>query len=247
MCATTAALTAFEVAVAGGGASFARSENVGVHAETHAATGLAPVESCRGEDLVEALFFSLRFDGLRARDDHRANCCSDVVTAHDGGCGAEVFDAGVGAGAKKDTIDLDLFDGFSRMKPHVFQRALEGLPIGLGSGGIREGNSVLNACHHAGTGSPTDSRRDVGGVDRKLTVEDCSFFGYKFRPVRYRFVPCGSSWREAAALEIGEGSGVGCDHAGTSSSLDAHIADGHAAFHREGADGRTCVLDDIVR
>ena len=43
--AASAALAAFEVAVAGGGAAFAGLQDVGVHAETHAAAGLAPLEA----------------------------------------------------------------------------------------------------------------------------------------------------------------------------------------------------------
>ena len=44
--AATAALAAFEVAVAGGGAALAGGEDVGVHAEAHAAAGFAPLEAC---------------------------------------------------------------------------------------------------------------------------------------------------------------------------------------------------------
>ena len=51
---------------------------------------------------------------------------------------------------------------------------------------------------------------------------------------------------EAAAFEVGEGGGVGGDHAGAGSGFDAHVADGHAAFHGEGADGGAGVLDDVA-
>ena len=52
--------------------------------------------------------------------------------------------------------------------------------------------------------------------------------------------------REAAAFEVGEGGLVGGDHAGAGSGFDAHVADGHAAFHGEGADGGAGVLDDVA-
>jgi hypothetical protein len=52
--------------------------------------------------------------------------------------------------------------------------------------------------------------------------------------------------REAAALEIGEGGLVGSDHAGAGAGFDAHVADGHAAFHGERADGGAGVLDDAA-
>ena len=64
--------------------------------------------------------------------------------------------------------------------------------------------------------------------------------------MRDGLVPCCALRREAAAFEVGEGGLVGGDHAGAGSGLDAHVADGHAAFHREGADGGAGVLDDVA-
>ena len=63
---------------------------------------------------VEAFFFGLRFDGLRAGDDHGADRGGDVVAVDDLGGGAEVFDAAVGAGAEEDGVDLDVFDRLCR-------------------------------------------------------------------------------------------------------------------------------------
>ena len=72
---------------------------------------------------------------------------------------------------------------------------------------------------------------------------------------RQRFRPCSRSrqtehprgaGREAAALEVGEGGVVGRDHSGAGTGLDAHVADGHAALHGEGADGGAGVLDDVA-
>ncbi len=42
-----------------------------------------------------------------------------------------------------------------------------------------------------------------------------------------------------------EGRLVGGDHAGTAAALDRHVADGHAALHRERADRRAGVLHDV--
>ena len=56
--AASAALAAFEVAVGGGGATFAGLQDVGVHAEAHGAAGLAPLKARGAEDLVETLFFA---------------------------------------------------------------------------------------------------------------------------------------------------------------------------------------------
>ncbi len=59
-------------------------------------------------------------------------------------------------------------------------------------------------------------------------------------------VPCGALRGEAAALEVGEGGVVGGDHAGAGTGFDAHVADGHAAFHGERADGGAGVLDCVA-
>src|SRR4051794_33168078 len=45
-------LSPFEVPVAGRSAALARLERVGVHAQAHAATRLAPFKACLREDLV---------------------------------------------------------------------------------------------------------------------------------------------------------------------------------------------------
>src|SRR5438034_10510109 len=65
------ALAALEIAVAGAGAALVRRKNVRVHADAHAAARVAPLETCLGKDLVEALFFRLRFDAARTRHNQR--------------------------------------------------------------------------------------------------------------------------------------------------------------------------------
>src|SRR5580698_9631924 len=83
MCAASATLAAFEVAVRGGGAAFAWLQDVGVHTEAHAAAGLAPLEAGGLEDEVEAFFFGLMLHLLRAGNDHRAHSGGDVMAADD--------------------------------------------------------------------------------------------------------------------------------------------------------------------
>ena len=47
-------------------------------------------------------------------------------------------------------------------------------------------------------------------------------------------------------MEVREGGVVGGNHAGAGTGFDAHVADGHAAFHGEGADGGAGVLDCVA-
>ena len=56
------------------------------------------------------------------------------------GGGAEIFDAGVGAGAEKDGVELDVFDLCAGFEVHVLERAGEALAVGLGEGVVGGGN-----------------------------------------------------------------------------------------------------------
>ncbi len=86
------------------------------------------------EDLVEAFALGLLLDLLRAGNDHGADGGGDVVAADDLGGGAEVFDAGVGAGAEEDGVELDVFDLRAGLEVHVLESAGEALAVGLGEG-----------------------------------------------------------------------------------------------------------------
>ena len=110
---------------------------------------------------------------------------------------------------------------------------------GVGDGG-RDGRD------HAGAGAPTDVGNQRGGIDDQFAIELCARIGGQLAPFRNRLVPGCALGRESAALQIGEGCFVGSDHAGARARLDAHVADGHAAFHRERANGRAGVLDDAA-
>src|SRR5205807_190670 len=64
-------LPTLEIAVRGAGAALMRRQNVGVHADAHAAASVAPLETGVAENFVEAFFFSLRLDAARAGDNQR--------------------------------------------------------------------------------------------------------------------------------------------------------------------------------
>ena len=181
--AAAAALAAFEVAVGGGGAAFAGLEDVGVHSEAHGAAGLAPVEAGVAEDFVEAFALGLCLDLLGAGDDHGADGGGDVVTAHDLGGGAEVFYAGVGAGAEEDGVDFDFGNGHAGLEVHVFEGSGEGFAVGFGEGVFGAGDGGLDGGDHSGRGAPGDTGGELGGVQVQLAVEDCSWIGYELGPV----------------------------------------------------------------
>src|SRR5260370_23693132 len=70
MRAAVLALAALEIAIAGAGAALVRWQDVGVHADAHAAAGVAPLETGGAENFVEPLFFGLRLDPPRPRNNH---------------------------------------------------------------------------------------------------------------------------------------------------------------------------------
>src|SRR5215510_14528131 len=59
MCAAATSLTTLEIAIARRGATLARLQDVGIHSQTHRASGLAPFKTRITEDPIET--FALRF------------------------------------------------------------------------------------------------------------------------------------------------------------------------------------------
>ena len=62
MRATTGALPAFEIAVAGRGAALAGLKPVGVHGQAHGAAGFTPLKAGSHKNLVQAFALGLLFD-----------------------------------------------------------------------------------------------------------------------------------------------------------------------------------------
>ena len=52
-------------------------------------------------------------------------------------------------------------------------------------------------------------------------------------------------WTFWAILQIGESLLVRRDEPGAGAAFDRHVADGHAAFHRQIADRLACIFDDV--
>src|SRR5882757_9604290 len=63
------ALAALEIAIGGAGAALVGRQHVCIHADAHAAAGVAPLEAGCGENFVEAFFFGLGLDAARTRND----------------------------------------------------------------------------------------------------------------------------------------------------------------------------------
>src|SRR5699024_5044441 len=86
------ALPTLEVAVGGGGRPLPRLQLVGIHAQTHRATGLAPFGTEVQEDLVQALLLGLQPHPRRTGHDHHPHVGVLLLPAHDVGEGAQILD-----------------------------------------------------------------------------------------------------------------------------------------------------------
>ena len=69
----------------------------------------------------------------------------------------------------------------------------------------------------------------------------------KIAPAGRGPVESGALRRAFAAAEVVERGLVGGDHAAPRPAFDAHVADGHAPLHREGADRFAGEFDEIAR
>src|SRR4029450_13026411 len=129
------ALTTLEVPIAGGRAPFAGRELIRVHAQTHRAAGIPPLEPGGGEDRIQSLPFGLALYEHRARHHHRAQALPDLPSVQYARRLAEILDPRVGTGADEDRVGPDVADRGARAQVHVGEGALGGLVGRLGGGG----------------------------------------------------------------------------------------------------------------
>ena len=129
MGAPTAALAAFEVAIARAGRPLAGAELVWVHGQAHGTAGLSPVEAGVAEDLVEPLRFGLGLHPARARHDEGAHAVGDPTALRHCRSGAKILDSAVGAAADEDGVDGDLAHRRTGGEAHVGERSGCGLAL----------------------------------------------------------------------------------------------------------------------
>ena len=135
------------------------------------------------------------------------------------------------------------------------QRAFGGLAVGGTVELLGRGHLLGDGAHHPGRRAPGDLRRERGGVDDHLAVVEGAGLAAQLAPALDRGVQlravrsAGPALRPAvgdgALQEPGERGVVGRDHPGAPAALDRHVADGHAALHRERLDRGPGVLDDV--
>ncbi len=240
------ALASFEIAIGSAGAAFADGQHVVVHADAHAAACVAPLETCVGENFVEAFGFGLMLYDAGAGDDEGSLDIFRDVFSGDNFCGgAEIGDARVGAGADENAVDIYVNEICAGLESHVFEGARDGfLLIGIG---VRRGigNCAVTAETMPGFVPQVTCGAILWSIEIDGFVEGCAGVARESAPVVGERLEIFSARDERLAFEISDGGFVGGDHAGAGAAFDGHVAHGHAAFHVEAADGFASVFENV--
>ena len=239
-------MATFEVAVAGGDAVFAGGELVAVHGDAHGAAGFAPIGTGVFEDAVEAFGLGLLFDKLRAGHDHDAHVGIDFAAFEDAGGLAEIGDAGVGATADEHNIDGVDEQGFTCGEIHITQSFAESVTLYGVANGCGIGHVLRDADAHAGVGAEGDHGFERVGVDVNGFVVLGAGIGGELAPDAEGFFPLGAFGCGGATGEILIGGVIGRNETGPRAAFDGHVADGHALFHGERANGGAGVFEDAT-
>ena len=216
--ASTASLTALEVAVAGGGATLAGLQNIRIHAEAHGASGLAPFGSGFEEDAVETLALGELLNRLGAGNDQHLNHGADLMSLDDPGGIAQVFQASIGAGADKDAVDGQRGERLAGSDAHVLKSIGDGKLFDFVLAVFRTRRAAGDGRGHSGRGAPGDPGLQSGGIEVHDAIELRAGIAGQSAPVGDGFVPLLALGSVSAALDVGEGGFIGGDHAGARAS-----------------------------
>ena len=246
MGAAALALTSLEVAVRRRRGPLPRGQLVGVHAEAHRATGKAPLATELLDDLVDAFGLGLKPHTSRAGHDHQTNAVGLLLAFDDAGEVAQVVEPRVGARPHEDRIDRDLLHRGARGQIHVLEGALGcgALVRVVNLFGVRHAVTQQHAL--ARVGAPSHEWLELVRVDIDLGVEYGALVSRQRLPVLDRRVPVGTLRGVVATLHILESGLVWRDHASARAGLDRHVADRHAAVHRERANRAAAVLEHVT-
>ncbi len=246
MGAAAASLAALEIAVRGGGAALARRELVGIHAKAHGTPALTPLEPRFDEDPVQSFSFGLALDLARARHGERTQAWPDPAPLENRGRGPQVLDPRVGARAYEHRVHLDRAHRSAGLEAHVGERTGGGLPFGRCCQVVRARHLAVDGHYLGRVRAPGHVRPDLGCVQGHLGVEPGTVVGRQRPPRLDSPVPVGTFRRVAPSLQVLEGDLVRSDHPRTGTGLDGHVADRHAALHRQRGDRGASVLDDMT-
>ncbi len=187
------------------------------------------------------------FDILRAGDDHHAGSGVYPAAFEQRGGQAQVGNARVGATADENHIHFFAEQGLAGLEAHISQGFFEGqFLVGVAEMG-RVWHALGDFHAHAGIGAVSNHRFEGRGVQCDGFVVGRAFLGGELLPAGNGFVPIRAFGGKFTPGQVLEGGFVGSDHASARAALDGHVADRHALFHRQGADGGAGVLEHMPR
>ena len=111
---------------------------------------------------------------------------------------------------------------------------------------VRVGDPAFDGGHHLGRSAPGHLRRDRRRIQHDDSIEARVRIGLERAPVSDGAIPRLALRRERPAFQVGDRGLVDRDHAGARAGLDRHVAHGHPAFHRQGADRGAAELDRVA-
>ena len=162
-------LPAAEIAVRRRGAALAGRHDVAVDADAHRASRLRPFQPGIAKDAVETFLFRLPLHRRGARRDQSRHLAH--AAGEHGGRSAQVFDAGVGAGADEDAVDRDIRQLPAGRDPHIVERVAQIFGAHRIVLARRIGDAAVDRQSVVGRRAPGDDRRDRPGVERDFTIE----------------------------------------------------------------------------
>ena len=158
-----------------------------------------PIQAGLGEDTVETFLFSFLLNFGGAGNYHCVDIGVDLAALDDLGGGAEVFEAGVGACADEDTVNLYVLNGSARGQIHVLKGAGCGFLLGSFFKGSRVRHPAADRGHHAGVRAPGNVGFNGGGIEDFRLVEGSARVGGQLLPALHRGVEVCALGGELAA------------------------------------------------
>src|SRR5258708_992694 len=146
----------------------------------------------------------------------------------------KILNARVRARSNEYTVDSNIFNPLSRLQPHVLQRKFGRPPVTIFQS-LRLGDAPRYRRHHPRIRSPCDKRAKLSRIDLYDLVERCAFIRGQVAPVLHRFLPRVTSRSEFFSFHVFECCLIWSHHSCPRARLDPHVAQRHAAFHREPA------------
>ena len=158
----------------------------------------------------------------------------------------QILDARIGAGADENLVDGNRIDRHVGVQPHVLQGALDGLALDrIGFPG-RIGNLAANRHNHFRRRPPGHLRLNVFGTQIEDAIKVRALIAAQGSPVSDSGIPAVALRRKIASPQIVDRHLVDRDEAHARTGLDRHVAQRHAPFHRQSADGAAAKLDRVA-